>query len=185
MRRSCCRNPSNSAAPARSNERTFFSWRKRRGEEAEMSSGSHLTTPHDRGQDVLQLPLGAPSPSYHLTARLESSSWPPPPPCWSRSGGGRERRTDERKPFQSFFFCCMRVERDKPPNLHCGNILKGLDEVLLIHGSSTRAVPPYRQHHGEKTRDTFHTFRPGNSGSVLCPTFYCASPSQQQQGAEL
>lgn len=45
-----------------------------------------------RGQDVLQLPLGAPSPSYHLTAHLESSSWPPPPPCWSRSGGGQDRR---------------------------------------------------------------------------------------------
>lgn len=27
MSRSCCRNPSNSAAPARSSERTFFSWR--------------------------------------------------------------------------------------------------------------------------------------------------------------
>lgn len=37
MSRSCCRNPSNSAAPARSSERTFFSWRNREGEEAAIS----------------------------------------------------------------------------------------------------------------------------------------------------
>lgn len=37
MSRSCCRNPSNSAAPARSSERTFFSWRNREREEGAIS----------------------------------------------------------------------------------------------------------------------------------------------------
>lgn len=41
MRRSCCGNPSNSAAPASSSERTFFSWMDRT--RAAVNKHSHLT----------------------------------------------------------------------------------------------------------------------------------------------
>lgn len=38
------------------------------------------------------------------------------------------------------------------PYLHGGNILEGLDEVLLIHSSSYGSIPPCRRHHGDKMR---------------------------------
>lgn len=136
MRRSCCRNPSNSAAPARSSERTFFSWRKRRGSRDERWLSPHPA--RDRGQDDLQRPLGAPSPSYHLTARPESSSWPPPPPCWSRSGGGWERRTDEGKPFQPFFFCCVHVENE----INLQTCTVGTSSKAWMKSSSSTAPAP-------------------------------------------
>lgn len=89
MSRSCCRKPSKSAAPARSSERTFFSWKTRR----RLSAGLPPEQLWGRGAGVrLQPPLSAPSPACHRTARPGSSSWPPPPPCWSRSGGEKRRK---------------------------------------------------------------------------------------------
>lgn len=103
-----------------------------------MSSGPHLTTPRHRAQDVLQLPPGAPSPSYRLTARPESSSWPPPPPCWSRSGGGQDRRTDERKTFQSFFLCCMHAENE----INLQTCTAGTSSKAWMKSSSSTAPAP-------------------------------------------
>lgn len=54
MSRSCCRKPSNSAAPARSSERTFFSWKTRR----RLSAGLPPEQLWGRGAGVrLQPPL--------------------------------------------------------------------------------------------------------------------------------
>lgn len=136
MSRSCCRKPSKSAAPARSSERTFFSWKTRR----RLSAGLPPEQLWGRGAGVrLQPPLSAPSPACHRTARPGSSSWPPPPPCWSRSGGEKRRkmRRNQRKPEN-------RPGIKEASNLHSGDVFKGLDEVVLVHSSSssTRAVPP-------------------------------------------
>lgn len=134
MSRSCCGNPSNSAAPARSSERTFFSWKTGR-------TLSARRPPEQRWRrgagGRLQPPLGAPSPAYRRTARLESWPWLPPPPCWSRSAGGKDRKGETKR----------KKDRKCPglteaSNLHGGDVLEGLDEVLLVHRSGSRAVPP-------------------------------------------
>ena len=60
------------------------------------------------------------------------------------------------------------------PYLHGGNILEGLDEVLLIHSSSNRSIPPCRRQHRDKMRGKVHvnfkymTFFHSGVQNVMC-----------------
>lgn len=84
-----------------------------------------------------------------------------------------------------------RIREQKMSYLNCGNVLKGSDEILLIHSSCTRSVPPCRTEslvkHGLHV-DTWGRTGSGSDLQTCCwrprtavGTSPCSPPSSQTQ----